>query len=67
MSQPRYPEVVVHLIGEDGNAFNIMGRVIRAMREAKVPQREIARFMKEAMASDYDNLLQTAIKWVEVR
>ena len=47
MSAPKYPDVVVHLVGQNGNAFNIMGIVARAMREAGVPQKEIARYMKK--------------------
>ncbi len=57
----------VHLVGEDGNAFNIMGLVARALREAGVPSKEVAAYMKESMASDYDHLLVTAMEWVDVR
>ena len=32
----RYPEVEVVLIGEDGNAYAILGRVLRALRRAGV-------------------------------
>jgi hypothetical protein len=51
---PKYPDVKVQLVGEDGNAFAIVGRVARALREAGVPPKEVAAYMKEAMASDYD-------------
>jgi hypothetical protein len=64
---PKYPNVTVRLVGEDGNAFAIMGRVISAMREAGVPQKEIAKYMKESMAGDYDHLLMVALRWVDVR
>lgn len=67
MAKPKYPDVVVHLVGENSNAFNIMGLVARAMCEAGVPNAEVAKYMKESMASDYDNLLVTALKWVDVR
>ena len=30
MAKPKYPEVVVRLVGEDGNAFAILGRVANA-------------------------------------
>ncbi len=50
MFMPKYQNVVVHLVGEDGNAFNIVGKVIAAMREAGVPNKEIARYLKESMA-----------------
>jgi hypothetical protein len=61
---PKYPEVVVALTGEDGNAFFILGRVSLAMRRAKVPASEIEAFMSEAKSGDYDNLLRTCMKWV---
>jgi hypothetical protein len=66
-SEPRYPDVTVQLTGEDGNAFAIMGAVARALREAGVPKAEVARYMKESMSGGYDDLLMTAIKWVDVR
>jgi hypothetical protein len=62
--EPKYPEIEVQLTGEDGNAFSIMGRVVEAMREAKVPQDEITKFTKECMSGDYANLLATCTEWV---
>jgi len=63
---PKYPDVEVQLTGEDGNAFAIMGAVGKALRRAGVSKEEIDQFNKEAMSGDYDNLLQTAMKWVDV-
>ncbi len=64
---PRYPQVKVRLIGRDGNAFAILGRVLHAMRRAKpaVPEAEIARFLNQATKGDYDHLLQTVLEWVQ--
>lgn len=62
----RYPDVKVQLVGMDGNAFAIMGRVSCALRKAKVPQEEIDAYLEESMSDDYDNLLQTAMQWVDV-
>ena len=64
MDAPKYPAIVVPLVGEDGNAVAIMGRVSNAMRKAGVPQEEINQYLDESMSGDYDNLLRTAIKWV---
>jgi hypothetical protein len=36
MSEPKYPDVSVRLVGEDGNAFAIMGRVSAALRDAGI-------------------------------
>ena len=63
---PKYPEVEVELTGEDGNAFNIMGKVCKALRDYGCPSGEIEQYLSEAMAGDYDHLLQTTMKWVNV-
>ena len=64
--EPRYPYVTAELVGRDGNAFAILGRVVQALSESGVPDEEIRRFVEEAQAGDYDHLLQTVMKWVEV-
>jgi hypothetical protein len=62
----RCPNVTVKLIGTDGNAFAILGRVQAAMRKAGVPDDEIKAFQTEATSGDYNNLLRTCMRWVEV-
>ena len=47
---PKHPEIRVPMVGEDGNAFAIMGRVTRAMRRAGLPPEEVAAFRDEATA-----------------
>lgn len=63
----KYPEVKVKLVGEDGNAFAIMARVIKALKSAGVSAEEIAQYQQESMSGDYDNLLRTAMRWVSTR
>ena len=63
---PKYPDITVQLIGEDGNSFNIIGLVMKELRRNNVPAEEITQFCNEAMSGDYDNLLQTCMKWVNV-
>jgi hypothetical protein len=63
----KYPNVKVKLTGKDGNAFAILGRVRVALKKAKVPQTEIDAFLSEAMSGDYNNLLCTCMKWVNVK
>ena len=65
-SEPKYPDVRVKLSGTDGNAFSLMGKVSQALRKASVPQAEITAFQAEAMSGDYDHLLQTCMRWVNV-
>ncbi len=62
----KYPNVTVQLTGTDGNAFAVLGKVKQALRRAKVSQEEQAAFLKEAMSGDYNDLLATCMKWVDV-
>ena len=62
----KYPKVTVKMVGEDGNAFEIIRRVRAALRKHGCSDAEIAAFTDEAMASDYDHLLQTVMRWVNV-
>lgn len=52
------------LIGEDGNAFAIIGRVTTALRKAGQKDKVDA-FMKEATSGDYDHLLATCLEYVD--
>ena len=63
---PKFPEIMVQLTGEDGNCFNILGQVNRALRQAGVPAEERDAFMAEATQGSYDELLQVVLRWVEV-
>jgi len=56
---------IVKLVGEDGNAFAIIGRVSKALKRAGQEENSKA-FMKEAMSGDYDGVLQAAMKYCEV-
>lgn len=59
-------DVEVKLVGEDGNAFAIIGRVQRALRKAGASEGDVNEYLDEAMDGDYDHLLQTTMEWVEV-
>jgi hypothetical protein len=62
----RYPDVVVQLTGEDGNAFAILGTVRRALRQAGHGD-DVDEFFAEATSGDYQHLLWTCMRWVTVR
>ena len=62
----KYPEVQVQLTGNDGNAFAILGNCQKEARRAGLTKDQIDEFMNEAMAGDYDHLLQTCMKYFEV-
>lgn len=56
----------VQLTGEDGNAFGILARVCHAIRESNHPELE-RDFIDDATSGDYDHLLFTCMRYVEVR
>jgi hypothetical protein len=58
---------IVRLIGQDGNAYMILGLCQRAAKQAGWSQERIDAVMKEMRSKDYDHLLQTAIKYFEVK
>lgn len=58
-------EVRVLLVGEDGNAFYIIGAVRKALKQNGY-DKLAEEFWHEAKKGDYDHLLQTAIKYVHV-
>ena len=63
----KYPEITVQLTGNYGNAFAILGTVKKALHRADVSKEEQDQFITEATAGDYDHLLQTCMKWVNVQ
>jgi hypothetical protein len=62
---PKY-DVTVQLVGEDGNAFAIMGKVQRALKKAGATESELNQYLNESTSGDYDNLLRVAMEWVNV-
>lgn len=62
----KYPEITVKLIGQDSNAFSILGICRRAMIKNRLPQSEIDAFMQEATSGSYDDLLATCMDWFDV-
>ncbi len=63
---PKYPEVQVTLVGNDGNAFAIMGAVQKALKSAGVAREELNEYFNESTSGDYDHVIQTAMAWVTV-
>lgn len=65
ITEPKYPNIKVRLVGEDGNAFSILGRCTRALKQnGHADQVEV--FRSEATSGDYDNLLRTVMRWFDV-
>ncbi len=62
----KYPKIKVKLVGSDGNAFAILGKVKNALRKGGVSSEEVSKFITEATSGNYDHLLTTCMAWVEV-
>ena len=56
----------VKLVGEDGNAFSVIGRCCRALKEAGYSEAQVKAFTDEATSGDYSNVLATAMAWCDV-
>lgn len=65
MTDIKYPHINIPLVGEDGNAFSILGRVSRIMRRNGIHDKW-NEFHAEATSGDYDNLLRTVMAWFAV-
>jgi hypothetical protein len=55
----------VELVGEDGNAFSILGRVKKALRRAGNDDAVVDSYLEQAMSGDYDHLLAVTLAFVE--
>lgn len=66
MTEPKYPDVEVELSGEDGNAAGMIARTSKALRRAGADASELAEFRAEATSGNYDNVIATIKKWVEI-
>lgn len=66
MTDVKYPDITVRLTDTDSHPFSIIGTVASALQRAGVPGLQIEKFKEEAKSGDYDNVLVTAMRWVNV-
>lgn len=62
----KYPDIEVQLTGLDSNALVLVSAVKKALQRNNVPREEIDEFFNEALSGDYDHVLQTCMKTVNV-
>jgi len=62
----KYPDIEVELVGQNGNAYAILGAVRRAMRRHDIDEDEIEAYLEEAKSGDYDHLITTTMEYVNV-
>lgn len=53
----KYPNIKVQLVGKDGNAFSIIGRVTGALRKAGVDRAVVTEFTEKCFAMPSYNAL----------
>jgi hypothetical protein len=58
----KYPHINIALVGEDGNAFSILGRCTREMKRNGLADK-VDEFIAEATSGDYSKLLVTVMDW----
>jgi len=56
----------LQLGGEDGNAFFIIGRACKIARRNEWTSQEVDTFRAKAMSGNYDNVLQTCMRYFDV-
>jgi hypothetical protein len=61
---PRKP--YLKLVGQDGNAFNVLGLALRAARAAGWTKEQQELYADLAMSGDYDNLLAVTQEFFDV-
>lgn len=67
MGEKKEKKPKLKLIGEDGNAFAIMGRCREAARKAKWPEERITAMLAAMRSGDYSHLLGVVTDNFEVR
>jgi hypothetical protein len=60
------PQPKIRIVGEDGNAFIILGAATKAMRRAGWSAEEIEEYRNKAMNGDYGNLLNVTGDYCEI-
>lgn len=60
----KFPSATMRLVGEDGNAYSIMGRATKALKSAGATKEDTDAYLAEAKSGDYGNLLRVTMSWV---
>ena len=63
---PKYPDIHIELVGQDGNAFNILGICLRAMRKAGLSKEQQKEFQLDTTSGDYQHLLDTCMRYFDI-
>lgn len=56
----------VRLLGTDGNAWAILGRIAKALRGAGYSKEEVDEYQAQATSDDYNHLIRVSCDWADV-
>ena len=56
----------VELVGQDGNAFSVIGLVKKALKHAGADKEYVDKYLNEAISGDYDRLLVVSMEYVNL-
>jgi hypothetical protein len=59
------PKATAEITGQDDNAFAVMARAIKGMKQAGYSKELIEQYKKAATSGDYDNLLFVTMEYVD--
>jgi len=65
-TEAKFPHITVRLNCDDGDAYAVLGRVIKALRIGGVSITDVDKYLLEATNGDYAHLLRTTTQWVSV-
>jgi hypothetical protein len=65
MSDPKYPNVKIKLVGLPADKLVIVEGTTLALRKANVSEPEIDLYQEEALAGDFDNCLAVTLATVD--
>lgn len=66
LSGAKYPHTHVQLTGYKGDQHELIATVARALKGAGASRAEIHAYRIESLSGDYDHVIATAKKWVNV-
>ena len=64
-TKPKYPNISIDLLNQDGNAFAIIGACTLALKRNGL-RNQVKPFIAEATSGDYDKVLRTVLAWFSV-
>jgi hypothetical protein len=65
-TEAKFPHITVRLDDRDGDAYAVLGRVMKALRIGGVSIADVDQYLFEATNGDYAHLLRTTMQWVSV-